>query len=236
MCGRYVSPDRAAIERAWQIVRSDDSPFEGRYNVQPTTVVPILTLDAGTLALHAARWGLVPHGWKERKPPKFSFNARLEEAASKPMWRDPMRRARCLVPATGWYEWRRIERVDPGTGEISPIKQPRYIRRADGQLFCFAGLMSAWAKPDVPEPRLTCAILTTASRGPVAQVHERMPVVLAEDAHAEWLDPALCDSATAAELARERSEPAGFVHYAVRSLVNSARNEGPELIEPATAA
>ena len=232
MCGRYVSPDRAAIERAWQIVRSDGNPFELRYNVQPTTVVPILALEPGGLALRAARWGLVPHWWKEAKPPKFTFNARLEEAAAKPMWRDPMRRARCLVPAMGWYEWRTFERTDPRTGEISMVKQPRYIRRADGRLFCFAGLMSLWAKPDISEPQLSCAILTTDSSGPVAEVHTRMPVVLPDETHAEWLDPGLADSAKVTALARERPVPQDFLHYAVRRLVNSAKNEGPELIEP----
>ncbi len=233
MCGRYVSPDRAAIERAWQIVRSDGNPFEPRYNVQPTTIVPILALEPDGLALRAARWGLVPHWWKETKPPKFTFNARLEEAASKPMWRDPMRRGRCLVPAVGWYEWRSVERTDPRTGEISVVKQPHYIRRGDGRLFCFAGLMSGRAKAESTETHLTCAILTTSSAGPVAEVHERMPVVLPDDAHADWLDPALIDSARVAGIARERPAPSEFVHYAVRRLVNNAKNEGSELIEPA---
>jgi putative SOS response-associated peptidase YedK len=232
MCGRYVSPDRAAIERAWQIVRSDGNPFPRRYNVQPSTVVPILVLEAGGLALRAARWGLVPRWWKEAKPPRFTFSARLEEAATKPMWREPVRHARCLVPAEGWYEWRSFERTDPATGEITVVKQPHYIRRSDGRPLCFAGLMSLWTKPDAAAPQPTCAILTTDSKGPVAEVHERMPVVLPDDAQAEWLDPALADAAKVGALARERPRPQEFVHYAVRKLVNSAKNEGPELIEP----
>lgn len=233
MCGRYVSPDRAAIERAWQIVRSDGNPFARRFNVQPTTIVAALVRDPDGLALRAARWGLVPRWWKEAKPPKFTFNARLEEAAGKPMWREPIRHARCLVPAEGWYEWRTLEHTDPRTGEITQIKQPHYIRRSDGRLLAFAGLMSVWSRPDSGEPQLTCAILTTDSSGPVAQVHDRMPVVLPDDAQAEWLDPALTDAATVTSLARERPVPQDFVHYAVRRLVNSAKNEGPELIEPA---
>jgi putative SOS response-associated peptidase YedK len=236
MCGRYVSPDRAAIERAWQIVRSDGNPFALRYNVQPTTIVPVLVLEPGGLALRAARWGLVPRWWKEAKPPKFTFNARLEEAAAKPMWRDPVRRGRCLVPAMGWYEWRGVERTDPRTGEIALVKEPHYIRRADGRLFCFAGLMADGAQPQAGQPQLTCAILTTDSAGPVAEVHSRMPVVLPDDAHAEWLDPALVDSARVTGIARERPVPGEFVHYVVRKLVNFAKNEGPGLIEPAAQA
>lgn len=233
MCGRYVSPDRAAIERAWQIVRSDGNPFARRFNVQPTTIIPALVRDPDGLALRAARWGLVPRWWKEARLPKFTFNARLEEAAGKPMWREPIRHARCLVPAEGWYEWRTLERTDPHTGEITRIKQPHYIRRADGRLLAFAGLMSVWSGLDSGGPQLTCAILTTDSSGPVSQVHDRMPVVLPDDAQAEWLDPALADAAAVTSLARERPVPQDFVHYAVRRLVNSAKNEGPELIEPA---
>lgn len=232
MCGRYVSPEQAAIERAWRIGRASGSPLLRRFNVAPTDPVPLLALDHGVLALQTARWGLIPHWWKQDKPPKLSFNARIEEAASKPMWRDPMRFGRCLVPAEGWYEWRTLEHTDPQTGEIVQAKQPHYIRRQDGRLFCFAGLMSRRAGLDAVEPLLTCAILTTAAAGPVADVHDRMPVVLPDDAHDAWLDRGLKDPAQACALARERTTPDAFTHFPVRKLVNSTRNDGPELIEP----
>lgn len=233
MCGRYVSPEQSAIERAWRIGRTNSNPFPRRYNVQPTTMVPMLLFDAGELALAAARWGLIPYWWKQEKPPKFTFNARLEEAASKPMWREPLRSGRCLLPAEGWYEWREMERADPRTGEIVRTKQPHYIRRHDGRPFCFAGLMSSRAEPGTSDALFTCAILTAAAAGPVAEVHDRMPVVLSQDAHTEWLDPALKDTSKAGALARARTMPDAFTHFPVRQLVNSARNEGPELIEPA---
>jgi putative SOS response-associated peptidase YedK len=214
MCGRYVSPDQASIERAWLIRRSSGLDFPRRFNVQPTTEVPLLLLDAGELSLAAARWGLIPHWWKQVKPPTFAINARLEEAAGKPMWRDPMRRSRCLLPAEGWYEWQ----------ELAGGKQPHHIRRTDGGLFCFAGLMSEW------NGQLSCAILTKAAEGPVAEVHDRMPVVLPDEAHAGWLDPALKD---ATEFARANALAREFIHYTVSKRVNNARNEGPDLIEPA---
>jgi putative SOS response-associated peptidase YedK len=213
MCGRYVSPDQASIERAWQIRRSSGLSLPRRYNVQPTTDVPLLLLDAGELVLVAARWGLIPHWWKQDKPPTFTINARLEEAAGKPMWRDPMRRSRCLLPAEGWYEWQ----------ELAGGKQPHHIRRTDGGLFCFAGLMSVW------NGQLSCAILTKAAEGPVAEVHDRMPVVLPDEAHAGWLDPSL-EGAT--EFARAHARAREFTHYAVSKRVNNARNEGADLIEP----
>ena len=232
MCGRYVSPEQAAIERAWRIGRASGNPLARRFNVAPTDPVPLLALDHGILALGSARWGLIPHWWKQQKPPKLSFNARLEEAAAKPMWRDPMRFGRCLVPAEGWYEWREIEQTDSQTGEIVKAKQPHYIRRQDGRLFCFAGLMSRRSSPTEAEPLLTCAILTTAAAGALAEVHERMPVVLSDEAHEPWLDRALKDPARASALACERQAVDAFTHFPVRKLVNSTRNDGPELIEP----
>ena len=141
MCGRSVSPDPSAIERAWHIGRHNSNPFIRRFNVQPTTTAPFLKrhAESGEWELITGRWGFIPHWWKESKPPKFAFNARLEEAASNPMWREPLRHSRCLIPAEGWYEWRERQRTDPATGEIEAYKQPHYIRRRDGSLFCFAG-------------------------------------------------------------------------------------------------
>src|SRR6185295_12879686 len=232
MCGRYVSPEQAAIGRAWRIGRATGNPLARRFNVAPTDPVPLLVLDHGVLTLGTARWGLIPHWWKEEKPPKFSFNARLEEAAGKPMWRDPMRFGRCLVPAEGWYEWRVIEQTDAQTGEIVQGKQPHYIRRQDGKLFCFAGLMSRRSVPGSEEPQITCALITTAAAGPLADLHDRMPVVLPDEAHDRWLDRNLKDPAQASVLARENLRPDAFTHFPVRKLVNSTRNDGPELIEP----
>jgi len=232
MCGRYVSPEQAAIERAWRIGRATGTPFARRFNVAPTDPVPLLVLDHGIVALGSARWGLIPHWWKQEKPPKLSFNARLEEAATKPMWRDPMRFGRCLVPAEGWYEWRATEETDPQSGEIVKGKQPHYIRRSDQRLFCFAGLVSRRSVPAEAEPQLTCAILTTAATGALADLHDRMPVVLPDDAHCAWLDRALKDPAQASVLARDHQIAGAFTHFAVRKLVNSTRNDGPQLVEP----
>jgi putative SOS response-associated peptidase YedK len=216
MCGRYVSPDQAAIERAWQIHRSSGLDLPRRFNVQPTTAVPLLLLEDDALALATARWGLIPHWWKQDRPPTHTINARLEEAAGKPMWRDPLRRARCLLPALGWYEWQ----------PLAGGKQPYYLHRADGRLLCFAGLMATW------NGELSCALLTRAAEGPAAEVHDRMPVVLPDEMHAGWLDPALKD---ATAFAREHAIAREIAHYPVSKRVNSARNEGPELIEPLAA-
>jgi putative SOS response-associated peptidase YedK len=111
MCGRYVSPEQAAIEHEWPIGRANSNPFPRVFNVAPTTLVPILRLDreSDELELTAARWGLIPHWWKDNKLPAHTINARSEDAPTKPMWRTALRNWRCLIPAEGWYEWVRHE-------------------------------------------------------------------------------------------------------------------------------
>jgi putative SOS response-associated peptidase YedK len=236
MCGRYVSPEEAAIARAFRIgVRGN--PFARRFNVCPTDGVPFLLqtgerrADGGALELASGRWGLVPHWWKEAKPPRTSFNARLEEAAQKPMWRDAFARARCLVPAEGWYEWGAAERTDPATGEIVGVKQPHFIRRADGALACFAGLAAYWKDPATGAPLRSCAIVTVQATGALAAIHDRVPLVLPESAHAAWLDRALTDPAKVRAVAAQGMPPEAFTHWPVRLLVNDAKRDGPELIE-----
>src|SRR5258706_8738034 len=103
MGGRYVSPASASIDRQWQVLRSPGEPFPERFNVAPGADVPFLYFQKSQLKFGSAKWGLVPHWWKDAKPPRLSHNARIEEAAGKPMWRDAMRGARGLMPARGWY-------------------------------------------------------------------------------------------------------------------------------------
>lgn len=164
----------------------------------------------------------------------MTINARCEEVATKPMWRDAYSSGRyhIAIPALAWYEWQTKERVDPATGEVRQVKQPFLIRRADSALFCFAGLMSKWRAPNAEQPIITAAILTKNASASTASVHDRMPVVLPDSLVDAWLDPELEDSAVAELLASAQSE---FVYHPVRTLVNNARNEGAELAEPLVA-
>ena len=149
MCGRYVSPDDAAIERYFTIDRRSPNPLGERFNVAPTTLVPIVHLTSdGQSELCEARWGLIPSWWKQPEPPRLTFNARSEEAASKPMWRQPYRESRCLIPAEGWYEWQEAEAIDRSTGEVRKVKQPYFIHRESEPVFAFAGLVSWWSRPE----------------------------------------------------------------------------------------
>jgi putative SOS response-associated peptidase YedK len=234
MCGRYVSPEEAAIERAFHLGRRSGNPFKRKFNVFPTDTVPFLRLPANSdeLELAAGRWGLVPHWWKDAKLPRTNHMARLEEAAGKPMWRDAWARTRCLIPAEGWYEWQEVERTDPATGEIRRARQPYFVRRKDGGLFCFAGLASYWKDPRTGEPLRSCAVLTAAAAGSLAEIHGRAPVVLSESAHTAWLDRRLTDPARVKAVADARVPPDAFTHWKVRLLVNNTKLDGPELIEP----
>jgi len=236
MCGRYVSPEEAAIERAFHLGRTNSpNPFVRRFNVYPTDTIPFVRRlsDSEELELAAGRWGFVPHWWKDAKPPRLSHIARVEEAAEKPMWRDAWAGARCLVPAEGWYEWQAVERADPATGEIKPAKQPHFIRRADGKLSCFAGLMSYRKDPLTGEVLRSCAIMTSQAEGALAAIHERAPLVLPESAYADWLDRKLTDPRKVNAVAQARVPPEAFSHWKVRLLVNNTKSDGPELIEPA---
>jgi putative SOS response-associated peptidase YedK len=232
MCGRYVSPTQAEMERYWQLTDAQiRNPLGQLCNASPTAIVPMLRLcENGTLEQVAARWGLIPFWWKEAKPPRNTFNARSEEAATKPMWRIPASKARCLVPAMGWYEWKEVERFDPTTGEVTKAKQPFFMRRPDRQPIAFAGLMSRrTAEGDKTE--FTCSILTRDAIGPAAQIHTRMPIALPKDAEGAWLYRELTDAAVAIEFAREQAVTE-FVHHLVNPRVNNAQNEGADLIEP----
>jgi putative SOS response-associated peptidase YedK len=232
MCGRYVSPEQAEIERFWHIGRHNSNPFPRRYNVSPTSMVPILRLDreTGEIELVNARWGLIPAWWKDSKPPRTSHNARSEEAAIKPMWKGALAKSRCLVPARGWYEWKQVERVDPATGEVTKAKQPHFFHLPGDQLFAFAGVMAMWKGPEQVAPQLSCALFTREAVGPAAQVHERMPVVLSRDAEGAWLDANVTDPAQAMAAAVEHGVTV-LEHHAVSSRVNTAAADDAQLTE-----
>jgi putative SOS response-associated peptidase YedK len=231
MCGRYVSPEEAEIERFWHIGRHNYDPFSRHFNVAPTTQVPILRAREGGLELEMARWGLIPFWWKKPKPPGFTFNTRIEEATTKPMWRQVVKTSRCLVPAVGWFEWRQVELTDPDTGEIKKAKQPFFLHLPGIRPLTFAGVMSSWTSPEGKSAILTCSILTRAAEGPAAEVHDRMPVILPDEAQSAWIDLKQTDSEKALALAQERAVTA-VEHYRVSPRVNNAKNEGAELIEP----
>ncbi len=231
MCGRYVSPEEAEIERFWHIGRHNSNPFARHFNVSPTAIIPILRLDrfTGEIELVHARWGLIPAWWEEQKPPRTTHNARFEEVATKPMWKDPLAKSRCLIPALGWYEWKQVERADPVTGEIIKAKQPHFFHLPHNRLFAFAGLMAMWKPTKNDEWQASCAILTRGAVGPAADVHDRMPVVLSKESEKAWLEPKVTDPTQVIAAALGNGVTA-IEHHPVGLRVNVASNDDEDLV------
>lgn len=228
MCGRYVSPREAEIERFYRYDRRSPQPFSERYNVAPTTLVPIIyQAEDGAKVLDAARWGLVPHWWKDAKPPTRTISARSEDAAGKPMWRHSFAHCRCLMPSKGWYEWRKLEAVDKTTGEVRTVKRPYYFCHASEPVFAFAGLLASRRQED-ESTLVSCALLTQPASPGTAYVHDRMPVVLSPEDLDKWLDPEQHEETAQKMVERSQAE---FVSYPVSLRVNNTANDSPELIE-----
>ena len=241
MCGRYASikaPTDLADE--FHAVDATDGQVTADYNVAPTkNIVAVVerhprdaegTPDPDTTerSLRVVRWGFVPFFAKDPKGGARMINARSESAAEKPAFRRAMASRRCLIPAAGWYEWQRGPEH----------KQPYYTHYADGASLAMAGLWEFWKPKDDPENEypeglVTATVLTAAAVGPLAQVHDRMPLVLPPSAWETWLDPDLSakDDAIAALLAPPSDDLVAALELRpVSSLVNSVRNNGPELL------
>jgi putative SOS response-associated peptidase YedK len=236
---RGMSGDVPA-ERGTKAPRQDPSALWANYNVAPTT--PVLAVvdrheeesAAVTRRVREMRWGLLPHWMKDLAKAPVLFNARAETVGEKAAFRTAFAGKRCLVPMDGWYEWQQREQFSAG-GRGRVVKHPLYMTRRDGGRLYMAGLWSTWRPPgssaEDTAPLLSCTVLTTDSVGPLAQVHDRMPLILTPDQWDRWLDPDLpgpqelltAPSADLVESIEVRS---------VRPLVNSVRNNGPELIVP----
>jgi putative SOS response-associated peptidase YedK len=219
MCGRYVSRDQAAIEREYDIRITD--PFEKIYNAAPTMKLPVITATSAGWMCTPIQWGLIPAWWSKPELPTSTINARSEEAGGKPMWRQAVRHNRCLVPASGWYEWQK--------GTAGSPKRPFYIHAADNSGMCFAGLWSKNAREGIETH--TFAILTRAASEELASIHIRMPLVLPSTAYAEWLDPGVLGNQALLDQFSARAV-GHFASYPVSTFVNGTRNQGPRCIEP----
>src|SRR5246127_4117919 len=188
MCGRYViktPPD--LMRRAFGY--GEQPNFPPRYNVAPTQPIPVVRLIDGRRSFALLRWGLIPAWVKDLKGFSLLINARAESVLDKPAFRNAMRRRRCLIPADGFYEWR----------ETGGRKQAFFVRRRDGSPFAFAGLCETWTGPNGEELD-TAAIVTTTANRSLSVIHDRMPVILPDQAFDLWLDCAKVDAETGAAL------------------------------------
>jgi putative SOS response-associated peptidase YedK len=229
MCGRFLSlsdPEQLAERFAVDEVRAD--ALGHRYNVAPTLDIYAI-IEREHRRLGTLRWGFVPHWVRALKGARQPINARIESVATSKMFEEAFRRRRCLIPADGFYEWQ-----DRGEGRA---KQPYLLADPDGAPLAFAGIWTAWRDPavDDADPLYSAAIVTTAARGAMEQLHERMPAVLPEALWADWLTadeddaPHLRDAVAALGAPRLTATP-------ISDRVNNVRNDGPELLEPAQVA
>lgn len=191
MCGRYtltVLPQQLAEEFELE----DLEPLQPRYNIAPTQEAPVVRFaeDCGKRALDLFKWGLIPRWAKDPAIGSRMINARAETAAEKASFRVALRRQRCLVPCTGFYEWKAMDEAT-GRGK-KPRKQPYYIRRCDERVFALAGLWDCWRSPEGEEIG-SYTILTTEPNELMRGLHNRMPVILPREGYALWLDSRMQD-------------------------------------------
>jgi putative SOS response-associated peptidase YedK len=253
MCGRYAST-KAPTDLAEEFTAVDavtekaGEPKAPDYNVAPTRdVVAVVqrhprdaegTPDPDTTerSLRLVRWGLVPSWAKDPSAGARMINARSETAAEKPAFRRALAARRCLLPADGWYEWQRRA----ATKDHKASKQPYFTRYADGHSLAMAGLWEFWKPKEgellekYPHGLVTATVLTTEAVGPLAQVHDRMPLVLPADAWAAWLDPDT--DAKNEDVQRWLAPPSldlvrTLEIVPVSDKVNSVKNNSAELLE-----
>ena len=211
MCGRFFLDTNVK-----DIMEHYNEPppdiFSARYNIAPTTPVMACT-DKG---LTFFRWGLIPSWAKDVTMGNRMFNARAESVAEKPSFRHAYRRRRCLIPASGYYEWR-LE---------SGHKQP-YCCHIEHQLFSMAGIWEHWQDGDGNEIQ-SCAIITTEAWDTIAEIHHRMPVHISRPDYSKWLNCGTENTSEADKLLNNTSPR--YQYYAVNTTVNNSRNEGKDLI------
>jgi putative SOS response-associated peptidase YedK len=221
MCGRFIqcASGAALAERFGLPTAPVVTP---RYNVAPSqSVLAIRQGESGQREAVALRWGLVPAWSPEPRTAYSTINARAETVADKPTYRQAFRRRRCLIPADGFYEWRKA----------GSHKQPYCIAPADGAPLAFAGLWERWERDgQVVE---SCTILVTAANAVIASIHDRMPVILAPQDEARWLDPAVTDPAVLQPLLLP-CPPQRLRIWPVGTAVNNTRQDGPGLMAAVT--
>jgi putative SOS response-associated peptidase YedK len=180
MCARFVQRyGWHEVHDLYELPAGPTRNLQAHYNIAPTDLVEVVRLDSdGAAELVPMRWGLVPWWWnKPLKQLPASFNARAETVAGKPMFRDAFRRNRCIIPASGYYEW--LKKPDG--------RQPYYIAAPDGGVLSFAGLWDRWKNPETGERVVSCTIIVTNANALTRPIHERMPVVLDKADIRPWL-------------------------------------------------
>lgn len=225
MCGRFTQQrPTSEFARIFEAEDLADDPG-GHFNVAPTDEAAVVVQKEDRRAVVRYRWGLEP-GWmragRDGRPPQRPFNARAETLATSGLFRDAFRKRRCLVPVDGFYEWLRDGKR----------RTPMRIHEASDGILALAGLWAGRKDDETGEWVRTFTIVTTRPNELMAGIHDRMPVVVPPDAWEQWLDPTPRDPGELHALL-EPSDAIPLAAYAVGTLVNNVRNDGPELTLPA---
>jgi putative SOS response-associated peptidase YedK len=219
MCGRFALVSTGKVIEGIFRLRSSRSLAGPRYNIAPGQKIAAV-LNEPERSLELLRWGLIPAWAKDEKVGYKMIMARAETVAEKPSFRSAFRRRRCLIPADGFYEWRREGKM----------KVPYFIRMKSREPFAIAGLWEKWVSPDGTEVR-SAAILTIEANALMKKIHDRMPVILAPDDWDRWLDPGEAKGDGLQGLLRPY--PAKEMEaYAISTLVNAPRNDSAEILKP----
>lgn len=221
MCGRFTQYYTwAEIHQMYSIVPATPRNLQPRYNISPTQTVGVITRnDTGEMNYSEKRWWLIPNWWKQdKKKVPSTFNVRSETIDEKPMFRSAFKTSRCLIPASGFFEW---------TGP-KEARLPWYMTSPDGRPLTFAGLHDTWRDPENGETVESCTIVVTGANVFMGEIHDRMPVVLHQDDWSAWLD------APRKDLLRSAPEET-LRAWRVTPEMNSSRFQDASAVEPIAA-
>lgn len=216
MCGRYTLTQSPKQIKGIQL-SLEDMEFEGKYNIAPSQsnyVIP----SGKPYSIHSYRWGLIPHWAKDMSIAYKLINARVESVADKPSFRTAVRHGRCLVPADGFYEWKKLGKS----------RQAYRITMRDDSIFCFAGISTSWLSPN-NEKIYSYSVITTEPNELMAPIHNRMPAILSISDYEKWLDDKL-DVMEAISLCKPFPSEE-MKAYMVSPRVGNVRNHDADLIQ-----
>ena len=219
MCGRFTI--KFTIEQACREfkVKKILEKFIPSYNVAPSQKVPVIYNENGVITLDACKWGLIPHWAKEANTGYRMINSRVETLAEKHTYDKELKEGRCLIPASGFFEWKKEK----------DSKVPMYIHLKKREMFALAGISSDWTAPDGTILK-TCSIITTTPNSFMQAIHDRMPAILPKEMESEWINPKIHEKKEILNMVK--THPAKDMYaYSVSSMVNSPANNNPKVIE-----
>lgn len=223
MCGRFTNQAKYdEIEKEFKVASLNSRLLPPRFNIAPTQPIEVVSMPESVWILSQLRWGLIPFWAKDEKIGNKLINARAETLSEKPSFREAFKSRRCIIPASGFYEWKK---------QSDGAKQPFYFFLKDKKVFGFAGLWESWIDQKTGGRLESCAIVTTEANETLKPVHDRMPVILKPENYTQWLDAKENDTEKLQKFLAPY--PADRMDsYAVSKRVNNPESDSPELIQP----